>query len=144
MMKRTLLNEWTAILFITMCLLLIARGSAFAVEAQLIKIQPVGEDKLVGFYLDPPVLKIEKNTIVIWLSGIQGADIQIVFLEGKTCKDVTANPGAFKLNEKSCFVTSFMGFGETSTLQFMESGNYSYYVATATGEIKARGTIVVR
>ncbi len=143
MRKKTFLMKG-AVLLMAMGLLLAARGPTFAAEAKLIKIQPVGEEKLVGFYLDPPVLQIDQKTIVVWLSGVQGEDIQVIFMEGKACRDVTANPGAFKMNEKSCFVTSFMSFGGTSSLQFIESGTYRYYIATVTGHIKARGTIVVR
>ena len=143
MIKKTFLTRGI-VLLMAMSLLPLAWSPTFAAEAKLVKIQPVGEEKLVGFYLDPPILQIEKNTIVVWLSGVKGNDIQVVFMEGKTCRDVTANPGAFKLDDKSCYVTSFMGFGETSSLQFMESGTYSYYVATDTGNIKAKGTIVVR
>ena len=142
MINKTFLTRGI-VLLMAMGLFLAVRP-IYAAEAKLVKIQPVGEDKLVGFYLDPPILQIEKNTIVVWLSGVKGNDIQVVFMEGKTCRDVTANPGAFKLDDKSCYVTSFMGFGETSSLQFMESGTYSYYVATDTGNIKAKGTIVVR
>ena len=133
-----------AVLLMAMSLLLLARSPTFAAEAELVKIQPVGDSKLVGFYLDPPDVQVEKYTIVVWLSGVQGEEVQIIFLEGKHCRDVTANPGAFRLNDESCFVTSFMGFGETSSLQFMESGTYRYYVATVTGHIKARGTVIVR
>lgn len=130
--------------FIAAILLIVARGPTFAAEAKLIKIQPVGDDKLIGFYVDPPVLKIEPNMIVVWLSGIPKEDIQVIFMEGKTCKDVTTNGKSFTMSPKSCYVTSFMAFGETSSLQFVETGTYRYYVATSMGDIKAKGTIVVQ
>lgn len=132
------------VLLVAVLLLLLARGPTFAAEAQLVKIQPVGEGNLVGFYIDPPVLKIEKDMIVVWLSGIKDADIQVIFMDGKVCKDVTAPTETFKMNAKSCYVTSFISFGKTSSLQFIDAGTYRYYVATATGQIKAKGTIVVR
>ena len=135
-----------AFLFIVMSLLLVSRGPTIAAEARLVKIQPVGEGKLVGFYIDPKVLIIEKNTIVVWLSGIQGEDIQVIFLEGKQCKDVTASPPKeFSIDAgKGCYVSSFISYSGPSSLQFVESGTYRYYVATLTGQIKAKGTIVVR
>ena len=95
-----------AVLLMAMGLLMFTRGPTFAAEAMLVKIQPVGEDKLVGFYLDPSDLPVEKDTIVVWLSGVQGEEVQVIFLEGKACRDVTANPGAFKLNEKNCYETT--------------------------------------
>jgi hypothetical protein len=134
-----------AVFLVAAGLFLTARGTTLAAEAKLVKIQPVGDDKLVGFYIDPPNLQVDKKAIVVWLSGVMKEDIQVIFLEGKTCKDVTANPSAFQMNEKKgCYVTSFMSFGETSSLQFMQDGIYRYYVATATGNIKARGTITVK
>ena len=133
-----------AAFFVVAILLVVARGPTFAAEARLIKIQPVGEKKLVGFYLDPPVLQVDKNTIVVWLSSVQKEDIQVIFMEGKHCRDVTVNQKTFQMDPKNCFVTSFMSFAETSSLQFIDSGTYRYYVATATGDIKAKGTIIVR
>jgi hypothetical protein len=144
MKKLTGLFLGSIILFVVSLGIFLA-SSAIAADAKLVKIQPVGEGKLVGFYLDPTVLTIEKNTIVVWLSGVQGEDIQVLFMEGKTCRDVTANPKEFSLDKaKGCYVTSFMSFVETSSLQFVDSGTYRYYVATASGNIKAKGTIVVR
>ena len=133
-----------ALLFIALSLFLLPRGPTVAAEAEMIKIQPVGEDKIVGFYLDPPVSRIEKDTVVVWVSGIKHVDIQVIFMDGKTCKDVTGPAKSFKMREKNCYVTTFMSFGETSSLQFVESGTYRYYVATSTGDIRAKGSIVVR
>jgi hypothetical protein len=98
----------------------------------------------VGFCLDPATLQINKNAIVVWLSGVQGEDIQVVFMEGKTCKDVSAKPKEFNMNSMGCYVSSFISYAGTSSLQFVESGTYHYYVATATGNIKAKGSIIVR
>jgi len=47
-------------------------------------------------------------------------------------------------NKNGCYVTSFMSFAETSSLQFVKSGTFNYYVATADGKIKGKGTIAVR
>ncbi len=133
------------LLFIFMSLLLVIRGPAMAADAKLVRILPVGENKLVGFYPDPTNLVIEQNTIVVWLSSVQEEDIQVIFMEGKTCRDVTANAKEFSMDKtRGCYVTSFMSFAETSSLQFVESGAFSYYVATADGKIKAKGTIAVR
>ena len=125
-------------------LLLVIQGPAMAADAKLVKIQPVGEGELVGFYLDPPNLTIKKNSIVVWLSAVQEEDVQVIFMEGKTCQDVTANSKKFSMDKKrGCYVTTFMSFAETSSLQFVESGAFKYYVATTTGKIKTKGTIVV-
>ena len=142
MSSRTLLLK-RANLLMAMSLLLITWKPTVAMEAQLITIQPVVKDKIVGFYLAPVDLKVEKNTVVIWLNSVQGEDIQVIFMEGKTCRDVSGNQKEFSLNSKNCYVTTFMSFGKTSSLQFIESGAYKYYVATETGNIKATGSIIV-
>ena len=144
MNKKKLLMKGAVFLVTVGLLLALPRGHTFAAEAKLVNIHPVGEGNLVGFYLDPANLQISKNTIVVWLSGVQGEDVQVIFMEGKTCKDVSANPKAFNLDSKGCYVSSFISYAETSSLQFVEPGTYQYYVATATGNIKAKGSIIVR
>ena len=143
MSTRTLLLRGSTLL-VAISLLLINWQPTMAMEAELIKIQPVGKDKIVGFSLDPVDLKVEKNTVVIWLNSVQGKDIQVIFMDGKTCKDVSANQKEFSLNSENCYVTTFMRYGKTSSLQFVESGTYKYYVATERGDIKATGSIIVK
>jgi hypothetical protein len=127
----------------------VSHGQAVAAEAQLIKIQPVGETppggKVTGIYLDPQTLRIEKNTIVIWMNGLPQQEIQVSFKEGKACRDVTINPVLFKLDtQTSCYVTSYIPYADTSSLQFPQSGTFKYIVQTADGKIKAEGEIIVR
>ena len=62
MSSRTLLLKG-AVLLMAMALLLITWKPAFAMEAELIKIQPVVKDKIVGFYLDPVDLKVKKRAL---------------------------------------------------------------------------------
>ena len=118
---------------------------AMAAEAQLVKIQPVGEEgKVTGLYIDPQNLYVDKNTIVIWMNGVPEQEIQVVFEEGKACKDVTANPMGFKLDASNCYVTSFVPYADTSSLQFPESGVFNYIVQTEGGKLRAKGKIEVR
>ena len=53
--------------------------------------------------------------------------MQVVFDSGKECKDVTANPNeekpAFFLDGSGCYVTTIMGFGDTSSLEFVDSAD---------------------
>jgi hypothetical protein len=124
---------------------------AMAAEAQLVKIQPVGDlnmDKLTGLYIDPRTLYIDKNTIVVWMNGVPKQEVQVVFQDGKACRDVTANPMGsklgFKLDAKECYVTSFIPYADTSSLQFPESGTFYYFVQNADATIIAKGKIEVR
>ena len=90
---------------------------------------------------------VTKDTIVVWLSGVPDIEVQIVFEEGKTCRDVTANPNlkvpGFFLDSKNCYVTSFLPYAATTTLQFVEAGTYEYEVVNADGKLKTKGKIVV-
>ena len=122
---------------------------AMAAEAQLIKIQPdVTGGKITGLYVDPPTAYIKKDTIVVWMSGIDGEEVQIVFNEGKTCRDVTANPNqklpGFFMDSKNCYVTSFLPYCATSTLQFPEKGAFEYKVVTVGEKMQAKGEIIVK
>lgn len=124
------------------------REIASASEARLVRVWSVGGDKPVGFHIDPPVLRVDKNTIVLWMSGVKGQEIQIVFESGKVCRDVTANPNEkkpdFFLDAKNCYVTTLMPYAETSALEFPEAGTFEYLVQTNDGKISAKGKIIVR
>jgi hypothetical protein len=120
-----------------------------ASDAQLVKIMPeIKEDKVIGFYINPQVASIKKNTIVVWMNGISNQEVQLIFQEGKTCKDVTANPNfkmpGFFLDSKNCYSTSFLSYGTTSTLQFVDIGTYDYSVVTEDGKMSAKGKIIVQ
>jgi hypothetical protein len=132
----------------TILAVLFFAGQVLAADAQLIRIQPEGKDKITGFYADPPTVYIKKDNIVVWMSGVPGIEIQIVFNDGKTCKDVTANPNlkepGFYMDSKNCYVTTFLPYGDTTILQFSEEGKYEYQVVTADGKMQAKGTIIVK
>jgi hypothetical protein len=129
---------------------LVSHGNAVAAEAKIVKIQPVEEGmggKLIGLYIDPQTLHIEKNTIVIWMNGVPQQEVQVAFEEGKACKDVTANPIGFHPDldkETSCYVASYIPYAATSSLQFPQAGTFKYFVQTKEGKVKAKGEIIVR
>lgn len=118
-------------------------------DAHLVKIMPDMEaGKLKGIYLNPQVLNAKQNNIVVWMNGVSGKEVQVVFEEGKTCRDVTANPNlkipGFFLDSKNCYVTSFLSYSTTSTLQFTNTGTYDYEVISEDGTMTAKGKIIVR
>ena len=80
-----------------------------ASDAHLVKIMPDHKDnEMKGMRLNPEILNTSKNNIVIWMNGIEGSEVQVVFQEGKTCRDVTANPNlkipGFFLDSQNCYV----------------------------------------
>jgi hypothetical protein len=135
------------VLAVGLGILLAKAGNTFAVEGAIVKIWAEEEGTAKGMHADPPVLTVKKNTIVIWMNGVPGKEIQIVFEEGKTCRDITANPNlehpGFFMDSKNCYVTSFLPYTETSTLQFPEAGGFDYTVLTNDNALTAKGRIVV-
>lgn len=123
------------------------RQIASAAEASLVRIWSPVEKEAEDFRIDPAVLKVEKNTIVLWMSGAKGQEIQIVFESGKVCRDVTANPNEeapdFFLDAKNCYLSTTMSYAETTALEFPEAGTFEYTVRTNDGKVKAKGKIVV-
>ncbi len=135
--------------FITVILVFLAnQGLSHAAEAKLVKIQPSGGEIVTGFTVDPGTITVNKNAIVVWMSGVPGMEIQIVFNEGKLCRDVTAvtnqNHPSFFMNPKNCYVTNFLPYCATSTLQFPDAGTFEYNVVNEDGKMQAKGKIVVK
>ena len=124
-----------------------------ATEGHLIKIMPDFKtdkaDEVIGLHLDPSTLNIKKNSIAVWMNGAGGKELQVVFAESKTCKDVTANPRlvsdvpSFFLGAKGCYSTTYLPYSETTALQFVNSGAYNYTVQTEDGKMIAEGKIIV-
>ena len=138
------------ILTVALGMFLVNSENAFTEEAALVKIWAQKEstpDKL-GLRVDPVSLTIKKGTLVVWMNGVVGKEIQVVFEEGKTCRDVTANPNqkepGFFLDVRDCYVTSFLPYTNTSTLQFPEVGSFNYKVMTEDGKMSAKGIIIVK
>jgi hypothetical protein len=63
------------------------------------------------------------------MDWVPKGEITVRFEEGKTCEELTTSPVKFKLDKKyGCYVTDFLKMGETSSLTFMQAGDYSYKV----------------
>lgn len=122
---------------------------AFSTSASLVNIYATAGDK-AEMIVDPPTMYISKDTVVVWINGVaiknrDSQEIQINFEDGKTCKDVSLSPDlkGFGLDNKGCYVTSFIPYASTSSLKFTEVGTYSYTVATQDGKHKKDGKIIV-
>jgi plastocyanin len=110
-------------------------------DCRIVRVQ--GKDNYGGVRLEPEFVTVAKGACVIWTNWVRGLEIQIIFEEGKSCKDATQSPTGFTLNtEKNCFVTTWLDMGQTSSLIFAQNGTYRYTVETKSGE-KLKGTIVV-
>lgn len=117
---------------------------AVAEDAMLIKIHGVGDESLAGIFIDPETAYVKKDTVVVWLSGVKDQEVKVEFADGKKCKSVTAHSMGFNLEkERWCYVTSYVPFAATSSLQFVDVGEYDYKVITKDGKITATGKIVV-
>jgi len=119
------------------------------VNAELVKIMPDFKGKDVqGFHIDPAITNIKKGSMVLWMNGVPGQEVQVIFEEGKTCRDISANPSlktpGFFLDATNCYVTSFLPYTGTTVLQFIEEGSYAYQVVTEDGKMTAKGEIVVK
>ncbi len=144
MMKAGKLFLCGTMLVVVIGMVLGIHGAVFAQDSKLIKIHGVGEEKLTGIFIEPETAYIKKDTIVVWLSGVEEQEVKIEFADGKKCKSVTAHASNFDLDkERWCYVTSFVPFAATSTLQFVDAGKYSYKVLTKDGKISASGQLIV-
>ena len=125
-----------------------ANAEGFAV---LIKISPVGGQTILGMHIEPSTAYIKTGDAVVWLnevvSGMKAKpEISIEFADGKKCKSaVYAEQPYFNLDEaRQCFVTTWMPYGTTSSLEFINAGTYEYTVKVKdAGEVVANGKIVV-
>jgi len=117
------------------------QGALNAGECRLIRIHgQTGGQTPLG--LEPETVTIEKGTCLIWVNLAREEEVQVVFEEGKACKDVTKAPVGFKMDAKSCYVTNYIPFGATSSLLFDEEGVFKYILKA--GKSKLEGKIVVR
>lgn len=82
---------------------------------------------------------------MVWFNRVFTDEIQVTFKEGKKCLDVTKSPMGYTLNASNCYVTTWMPFAATSSLQFMEKGTYKYVVKAKSmpGQNVQEGQIIV-
>lgn len=116
------------------------------------------QEKCVPVYIrshegiEPPVLDVAKGDCVVWINWTRGEDVKVIFREGKKCADMTKSPVRFKPDFSGCYLTDYLGFGETSSLVFSEAGKFDYEVELsktggvygAPGTAKISGSIIVK
>ncbi len=82
--------------------------------------------------LNPLYLNVAKGSCVVFVNWIRGGDVAVEFDDAKTCQDVTESPIGFRV-EQSCYVTSYLSTGATSSLRFMKAGEYAYKIKAEDG-----------
>ncbi len=78
--------------------------------------------------VEPQFLNVAKGDCVVWINWTRGEDARVIFREGKKCADMTKSPVRFKHDFSGCYLTDYLGFGETSSLVFVEAGKFDYEV----------------
>jgi hypothetical protein len=138
-------SRWTIVAGVIAILFLVNVGTLFAEETSTVQILKSSGEK-PELALSAPDLYIAKNGVVIWLNSVQGEEIQVVFKDGKAAMDVSFSPAfkSFCLDSSSCFVTSFIPYAATSSLQFTKAGTFDYSVSNRTGKYTVKGKIIVR
>lgn len=136
----------STIIFSVLVITLFAAPSlSVAEDAQIVLIFKAKGDNS-ELRLNPPDLYVKKGTIVVWMNSVVDEEVQVVFRDGKTCKDVSFSPveKGFSLDSKSCYVTSFIPYASTSSLQFTDTGSFHYAVSNLSGKTMGKGKIIVR
>lgn len=114
--------------------MIISLGSWEAIKAQECRIIRI-HGRVMGqsaIALEPRTMWVPKDTCVVWYNGAINTRIKIVFEEGKACVNATDAPMGFGMDyDSSCYVTSWVPVGGTSSLTFKEKGSYLYTIETA-------------
>ena len=138
-------SSWLKLVLVALAILFLSAPSQlFAADASVIKVYNSTKDP-AKMVLDPPDLFVTNGTVVIWMNGFEGAELEVSFEEGKACQDVTVSPvqWGFKMS-KTCYVMSYIPYAATSSLKFTQAGTFKYTVKTMDGKATASGQIIVR
>ena len=115
-----------AICTFTFSLVLPTPGDSY--ECRVVRIY--GEGSQPGkLHIEPSVLTISKDTCVIWVNWSKEQEVSVKFEASMKCHDVTDAPMMFSLDSQQCYVTSWIGMGETSSLRFNQPGELEYIVS---------------
>ncbi|MBU4037466.1 MAG: hypothetical protein KKA35_13655, partial [Proteobacteria bacterium] len=77
--------------------------------------------------ITPQYMNVPVGSCVVWVNWVRGPEISTSFKEGKTCAATTKSAVGYSITpETGCFITDFLPEGATSSLRFMEAGDYKY------------------
>lgn len=118
---------------IAMMAYLYTPGTIAAQECRLVKILGMAIHNSIR--VEPETLTVSKGDCVVWWNRQSGPNLQIVFEEGKGCAAATSDPsGEFKTGYGTCFVSSLIPVGGTTSLQFQQKGSYKYTIESVAGK----------
>ncbi len=130
-----------SVLIIT-SILIVYNNSAYSQDCRIIRVHGMMAHDAIR--VEPAGLFISKGTCVIWLNRSTANEIKIVFKEGKKCASVTDAPTGFNMDDYGhCYVTSWLPFGGTSSLRFLERGTYAYEIQVTAGPAGTEGKKVI-
>jgi len=112
-------------------------------ECRIVRVYGHSAQAQPGLRLEPQNIMINKDTCVIWVNLSRAAEVKVKFEDGKKCADATGAASAFTMVE-TCFVTSWVPHGATSSLTFNDAGTYNYEVEWKEGKTKENGRIIVQ
>jgi len=148
MKKQTWMVSIGLCIMVLSLLLSVGVTGTYAQECRIIRIDSeaasTGPSQL---YLEPLTVWVQKGDCVVWFNKARDVEVRVIFEEGKTCKAKTDSPVSFELKmyeEKMCFVTDYIKMGGTSSLRFVELGEYEYKVDSGEEGAEIRGSIVVK
>ena len=152
-MKRKRLAYQAGLSLVLVMIIFLASWVAIeAQECRIIRIhgRVMGQSSIA---LEPRTMWVPKDTCVVWYNGALDTRIKIIFEEAKACVNATGAPMGFSMDyDSSCYVSSWVPCGGTSSLTFKDKGSYTYRIETAPGgpevgpdkgQKLAEGTILV-
>lgn len=128
---------------VTVLAIFLLQGVVWAQNCRVIRIQGMATHQSIR--LEPEIIRIAKGDCVIWFNRAATQEVKVVFEDGKRCSTVSAAPVGFSLDHENCYVTTWLEFGATSSLRFMDPGSYQYMIAVEglPPAKRMKGTIVV-
>lgn len=92
--------------------------------------------------IEPAAMAVYKGTCIIWVNLGKG-EAKVTFQDGKKCDDAAEAEAGFSMIE-TCFVTTWMPTGATTSLTFQQEGMYEYEISWQGDKVTAKGRIVVQ
>ena len=140
-MKRNCLIIGGLISLFALSFILGNTNATSAADVRIVRLNMVTAEASKQLYVEPDTLWIKVGTVVVWVNQGPTEELKVVFEDGTRCQDVTDAGSSFAMSD-TCYVTSWVPIGGTSSLKFDEAGDFDYVVESATGT-KSKGEITV-
>ena len=142
MKKKRLLLLLLLIFILTIIISLSNLGTSIAQECRIIRI--IGIETYRSVRIEPETISLSKGDCAVWFNRASAEEIKVIFEDAKKCQSVTNAPVGFSADSKGCYVANWIPFGGTTSLRFMEKGNYEYVMEVkGMRGVKIKGQIQV-